>query len=296
MTAIVNIYVLERFSTTDTKARKMHELAEHGRNDSLRDEIKAYWSGRAATFDLSPGHEIFSDIEREAWHALVLKHLGPGDGRAALDLASGTGVISHLMDDLGYRVTGMDWSEDMLQLARAKAKSRGRNIRFFVGDAERTMEPDESADVIITRHLVWTLVDPKATFEEWFRVLKPGGRLLIIDGDFVNTGLRERLVKKLAAILERTGFIKADQPHRPADSANTFNSILSRVYFAKGARAPDVAALLRGTGFIPVTIDQDLRAIHRAQAKNFTFFKGVLRGLQHRYAVVAVKPDTSLKA
>ncbi|UXS03551.1 class I SAM-dependent methyltransferase [Agrobacterium tumefaciens] len=274
----------------------MHELAEHGRNDSLRDEIKAYWSGRAATFDLSPGHEIFSDIEREAWHALVLKHLGPGDGRAALDLASGTGVISHLMDDLGYRVTGMDWSEDMLQLARAKAKTRGRNIRFFVGDAERTMEPDESADVIITRHLVWTLVDPKASFEEWFRVLKPGGRLLIIDGDFVNTGLRERLVKKLAAILERTGFIKADQPHRPADSANTFNSILSRVYFAKGARAPDVAALLRGTGFMPVTIDQDLRAIHRAQAKNFTFFKSVLRGLQHRYAVVAVKPDTSLKA
>lgn len=141
----------------------MIDTIHYGKNDSLRDEIKTYWSGRAATFDLSPGHEIFSEEEREAWHALVLKHLGQGEGRKALDLASGTGVISHLMDDLGFQVTGMDWSETMLELARAKAKTRGRNIRFFVGDAENTMEPDESADVIITRHLVWTLVDPKAS-------------------------------------------------------------------------------------------------------------------------------------
>ncbi|MDS7594723.1 class I SAM-dependent methyltransferase [Agrobacterium tumefaciens] len=269
----------------------MNELLRYGKNDSLRDEIKAYWSSRAATFDLSPGHEIFSEKERKAWHDLIVKHLGKGDGRTALDLASGTGVISHLMDDLGYHVTGMDWSEDMLQLARAKAKRNGRSIRFFVGDAEHTMEPDESVDVIITRHLVWTLVDPKASFAEWFRVLKPGGRLLVIDGDFVNTGIREKLVKKIASYLERAGLIKSEQPHRPADTADTFNSILSRVYFAKGARADAVASLLRETGFEPVSTDQDLRAIHRAQAKNFSFFKGILRGLQHRYAVVAVKPN-----
>ena len=40
---------------------------------------------------------------------------------------------------------------------------------------------------IVNRHLVWTLVDPKAAFAEWLRVLKPGGTLLIIDGDFVNS-------------------------------------------------------------------------------------------------------------
>ncbi|EKJ95658.1 methyltransferase [Bradyrhizobium lupini HPC(L)] len=273
----------------------MIDTIEYGKNDSLRDEIKAYWSGRAATFDLSPGHEIFSEEEREAWHALILRHLGPGEGRSALDLASGTGVISHLMDDLGFQVTGMDWSETMLALSREKAKSRGRSIRFFVGDAENTMEPDESADVIITRHLVWTLVDPRASFAEWFRVLKPGGRLLIVDGDFVNTSWREKLVKKLAAGLEGLGLVKQDQPHKPADPENTFTSILSRVYFSNGARAGEVAALLRQTGFEPVAIDQELQAIHRAQAKNFSLLKGILRGLQHRYAVCAVKPDITGK-
>lgn len=75
---------------------------------------------RPSTF---PGHEIFSEDEREAWHALLLKHLGPGEGRKALDLASGTGVISHLMDDLGFQVTGMDWSETMLALAGKKQKA-----------------------------------------------------------------------------------------------------------------------------------------------------------------------------
>ena len=146
-------------------------------NFTLRDEIKAYWSERAATFDQSPGHEIFSEEERAAWHALIGRHLGRGDGRKALDLASGTGVISHLMDDLGYQVTGIDWSEAMLERARAKAASRGRAIRFHVGDAENTLEADDSYDVIITRHLVWTLVDPEACFAEWLRVLHSVGLL-----------------------------------------------------------------------------------------------------------------------
>ncbi len=66
----------------------MQQLAAQS-NYNLRDEIKAYWSKRAETFDSQPGHEIFSEEERDAWHRLIRKHLGAGEGRKALDLASG---------------------------------------------------------------------------------------------------------------------------------------------------------------------------------------------------------------
>lgn len=261
-----------------------------GTNLSLRDEIKAYWSQRAATFDEAPGHEIFSEEERRAWHELFLRHLGPGEGRSALDLASGTGVISHLMDDLGFQVTGLDWSEPMLERARAKARERGRSIRFRIADAENTMEPDASFDAIVTRHLVWTLVDPQASFAEWFRILRPGGRLLVVDGDFVNAGLRERVVKKIEAMLQKAGFVDAGKSHAQGASPEVFRSILSRVYFSGGARAETVAGLLRSAGFSPVVVDTNLRSIHRNQARHLDFWKALGRGFQHRYAILAVKP------
>lgn len=268
----------------------MTDANKYGNNFSLRDEIKAYWSQRAATFDLSPGHEIFSEEERAAWHRLVEKHLGRGEGRSALDLASGTGVISHLMDDLGYRVTGLDWAEPMLERAKAKAASRNRTITFRMGDAENTMEPENAHDVIINRHLVWTLVDPQAAFKEWLRVLKPGGKVLIVDGDFVNVSTTEKLLKTLANWLQKYGVLKADPLHAKAEMMGIHNSILSRVYFSQGARAEAVEALLRDAGFENIVIDTDLREVHKTQAKNWNVLKAAARGIQHRFAISANKP------
>ena len=268
----------------------MDSVNEHGNNFGLRDEIKAYWSIRAETFDLSPGHEIFSEEERRAWHRLVLKHLGQGEGRSALDLASGTGVVSHLLDDLGYRVTGLDWAEPMLERAKAKARTRGRAINFRMGDAESTMEADGAYDVITNRHLVWTLVDPKAAFVEWLRVLKPGGRVLIVDGDFVNVSFAEKLLKRVANWAQKIGLVKPDTVHMAPELAGTHNSILSRVHFANGARAEAVADLLREAGFENVVIDTKLRDVHKAQAKNWNVLKAAARGIQHRYAICASKP------
>nr|BAT29771.1 type 11 methyltransferase [Aureimonas sp. AU12] len=261
-----------------------------GANYSVRDEIREFWSERAERFDEFPGHEISGERERSAWHALIQRHLGPGAGRSALDLASGTGVVSHLLDDLGYRVTGLDWSEPMLERARAKAAARGRTIVFRVGDAERSSEADSSYDVAVTRHLVWTLIDPAAAFREWLRVLRPGGTLLVVDGDFVGTGRTERILARLDAAARRLGW----RGHEPVGLSEAMQrrhrAILARVHFSTGARADAVARLLREAGFRDVVVDRRLGAVHRAQAAQMPFFKGLARRSQHRYAIRAVKP------
>jgi len=254
-------------------------------NYTLRDEIRDYWSARAPTFDQQVGHEIFSEAERQAWHALILRHLGPGNGRSALDLASGTGVISHLLDGLGFQVTGLDWSEAMLTRARAKAQARGARIRFVMGDAERTLEKPESYDVIMTRHLVWTLVDPMAAFKEWHSLLKPGGKVLIVDGDFVS----DTLVKRMIRVFERLTGRTASASHAPDAMRATHERILRQVYFSNGARAAEVVDLLRKVGFDEITVDHDLKRIHREQAKHMSVLKGLERATQHRYAIAATK-------
>lgn len=249
-------------------------------NFTLKEEIRAYWSARAESFDLSYGHAIKSDRELQAFQRLI----GDSFGREpldVLDLACGTGEITRALLSLKHRVTALDFSEAMLERARAK---HGKAARFRLGDAERLLDDDASYDALITRHLVWTLTDPEAAFAEWFRVLRPGGRLLVIDGDWINRTRWQALVNRFGTWLRE----KRGAPAHQID-ADTHASITKRFYFKDGLSQQRLEAMLTAVGFAAIT-PADYGQVVREQQRAAPLHDAIRLGSSTRFALLAHKP------
>ena len=149
--------------------------------DVVKQQVAAHWDRRAPTFDDDFGHSIRTPAERKAWDRildLALRERTTGD---ALDVGCGTGFLSFELAARGYRVTGIDFAPSMLAEARRKAAERAVALRFEHGDAEQLTFPSQSFDLVITRHVLWTLPHPDLAIDEWIRVLRTGGRLVIVD-------------------------------------------------------------------------------------------------------------------
>lgn len=106
-------------------------------------------------------------------------------GQKALDLCCGTGDLSFVLAERtgpGGQVTGADFSRPMLEIADEKAKSRGATqVRFEWADALELPYPDEEFDAVTIAFGARNLADLDRGLAEMIRVLKPGGRLAILE-------------------------------------------------------------------------------------------------------------------
>jgi SAM-dependent methyltransferase len=111
--------------------------------------------------------------------------LAPGD--RLLDVGCGLGEAAlALGDDLGDggEVVGIDASEQMLRVARANAASARCRTRFSVGDACSLDEPDDSFEAARSERTLQWLAEPGVAVAEMVRVVRPGGRVSMIDTDW----------------------------------------------------------------------------------------------------------------
>ncbi|MFD7325785.1 class I SAM-dependent methyltransferase [Streptomyces sp. NPDC059875] len=149
--------------------------------------ISAYWDAAAAAFDDEPDHGLRSDRTRAAW-ARHLRDWIPSEPADVLDIGCGTGSLSLLLAEAGHRVTGVDLAPKMVQQARAKLGAAQLTARFLAGDAMAPPTGDQRFDVALSRHLLWTLPDPEAALREWVGRLRPGGRLVLVEGRWRESG------------------------------------------------------------------------------------------------------------
>jgi ubiquinone/menaquinone biosynthesis C-methylase UbiE len=98
----------------------------------------------------------------------------------ALEVAIGTGLNLPLYAS-DVRLTGLDLSGGMLQIARDRARELGREVDLREGDAHELPFPDESFDSVVCTFSLCNIPDVDRALAEMKRVLKPGGRLLLAD-------------------------------------------------------------------------------------------------------------------
>ncbi|MFE0516639.1 class I SAM-dependent methyltransferase [Streptomyces sp. NPDC058964] len=141
--------------------------------------VSVDWDAEAAAFDDEPDHGLSDPGVRAAWADRLGAWL-PERAADVLDLGCGTGSLSLLAAERGHRVTGVDLSPPMVELARAKLA--GRNAVFLVGDAAAPPVGERRYDVVLVRHVLWTLPDPGRALRHWRGLLRPEGRLVLVEG------------------------------------------------------------------------------------------------------------------
>lgn len=138
--------------------------------------VEQFFGKHARDYSKSQSHAHGSDL------AALLKALKPKKAEVALDVATGTGFTAVALAKFVGHVTGIDVTDEMLEQARKLMQDEGAvNVRFELGDALKLDYGNSSFDIVTTRRATHHFTDVPRFLLEAKRVLKPSGRLGVVD-------------------------------------------------------------------------------------------------------------------
>lgn len=165
-----------------------------------RDNVERTYDRWAPVYDL-----VFGSIFEQARRAAIAACERIG-GRV-LEVGIGTGISLPYYSSR-CRVTGVDISEDMLEVARRRVIEQGlSNVDTLeVMDVQKLAFPDGAFDAVTAQYVVNTVPDPEAALDEFMRVLRPGGELIVINRIGAEGGPRLKVERVLQPIVQRLGW------------------------------------------------------------------------------------------
>ena len=132
-------------------------------------------------------YDLINDLQsfglHRLWKRQVVRLARVGPGQRALDVCCGTGDLAFGLARAGADVTGMDFSPDMLAVARQRAEAATAPLprHFLQGDGLNLAFPDNTFDAVTVGYGLRNLGSWERGLEEMWRVAKPGGRLVVLE-------------------------------------------------------------------------------------------------------------------
>ncbi|MDP3207614.1 MAG: bifunctional demethylmenaquinone methyltransferase/2-methoxy-6-polyprenyl-1,4-benzoquinol methylase UbiE [Rhodoglobus sp.] len=139
------------------------------------DDVAGMFDGVAKGYDRT--NTVLSGGNAVLWRLAMVRAVAPEAGERILDVAAGTGTSSAALQRNGARVVALDFSQGMV----AEGRRRHKKIEFVEADAQKLPFGDNEFDAVTISFGLRNVADPKLALGEMYRVLKPGGRLVICE-------------------------------------------------------------------------------------------------------------------
>ncbi len=144
-------------------------------------KIEDYWDSRANGYSISSNWYMQHDDGRLT--NAISRFVNLNRSMTVLDVGTGPGDTAIKFARAGNRVYAMDLSEKMLEKAEENAENYGVEVTFVQGQAEEPPFSERMFDIIIATSCVWTFRDPLKAYTAWKDLLKPGGYIIVYDGN-----------------------------------------------------------------------------------------------------------------
>lgn len=230
--------------------------------NTLKDEIHAYWTDRAAGYSEYNQQEL-ADARRIMWKKKLLSLMeenfpdkAPGELKV-LDVGTGPGFFALLLAETGYQVTAVDVTEEMLKEAHKNTGVFADKICWKLSDAQKLALPDGEFDAVFSRNVTWNLENPKAAYQEWVRVLKPGGLLCNFDADWYGHLYDEEKRQGYEKDRRKVEEEKLEDYYAGTD-IERMEAIARQVPLSRLKRPHWDVEVLRNTGLADVSCDQEV--------------------------------------